>query len=227
MADWFKARFLAQADKENEEQFQHLVDILQEAVDGDGIFDIESLEYFDSRTMCDANDTPEIREGEVEFSLIIPYGIDKEGLRDFTKDFGIKRIYCLYAHERDELQDWECNDEEHKTIGILLTEKKIDEFGDEYCSQNFTYPPEDDQIKIGQYFRLAWHGSWTKEGSFEEFFSQNGDELARLVNDGIRVKEYADDEEGRDMTLREILGLDPVDASDGFLGDKKNWWAKV
>lgn len=227
MADWFKARFLAQADKENEEQFQRLVEILQEAVDGDGSFDVECLDHFDSRTRCDVNDTPEIREGEVEFSLIIPYGIDQEGLRDFIQDFGIKKLYCLYAHERDELQDWECNDEEHKTIGILLTEKIIDEFGDEDCSQNFTYPPEDNQIKVGQYFRLAWNGSWTEEGSFEEFFSQNGDELARLANDGITVKESADDEEGRTMTLREILGLDPVDAPDGFLGDKKNWWAKV
>ena len=133
MADYFKARFLAKRNENEVEGFQGLVDTIQAAID-DGDYenlDIESLQYFPDRTLASTVDEDyDVRDGEVEFSLVIPYGINLEAIGDFMSDFGIDTLYCLFAHEREAQQDWETNDEEHKSVGLIKFKNEYDEDGD-------------------------------------------------------------------------------------------------
>ena len=189
MADYFKARFLAKRNENEAECFQSLVDTIQAAIDdGDyGDLDIESLQYFPDRTLASTVDEDyDVRDGEVEFSLVIPDGINLEAIGDFMSDFGIDTLYCLFAHEREAQQDWETNDEEHKSVGLIKFKNEYDEDGD-CCDidKTFDYPSEDDAAKLAQYWRLAWNGEWTHEGSMEEFFTQNGEEPAAAADKAI------------------------------------------
>ena len=148
MADYFKARFLAKRNENEAEGFQALVDTIQAAIDnGDyANLDIGSLQYFPDRTLASTvEEDYDVRDGEVEFSLVIPYGINLEALGDFMSDFGIDTLYCLFAHEREEQQDWETNDEEHKSVGLIKFKNEYDEDGD-CCDidKTFDYPSEDD-----------------------------------------------------------------------------------
>ena len=204
MADYFKARFLAKRNENEAESFQSLVDTIQAAID-DGDYenlDIESLQYFPDRTLASTvEDDYDVRDGEVEFSLVIPYGINLEALGDFMSDFGIDTLYCLFAHEREAQQDWETNDEEHKSVGLIKFKNEYDEDGD-CCDINktFDYPSEDDAAKLAQYWRLAWNGEWTHEGSMEEFFMQNGEEAAAAADKAI-----TDESTDAYITLREFI----------------------
>ena len=208
MADWFKARFLAKRNENEANYFQKLTDVIQSAID-DGDYanlDIGSLQYFPDRTLASTvEDDYNVRDGEVEFSIVIPYGIDLEAIRDFKSDFGIDTLYCLFAHEREEQQDWETNDEEHKSVGLIKFKNVYDEDGDCCDSEmTFDYPAEDDAAKLAQYWRLAWNGEWTHEGSMMEFFTQNGEESAAAADEAISVKDPESDE-SRYMTLREFI----------------------
>ena len=230
MADYFKARFLAQMQPGEEKAFQVLVDQVQNVSDTEDLysFDIDALNYFDSRTMMP--DDPfefSIGEGSVEFSLILPYGINLESLRDFSQDFGIAKLYCLFAHEREELQWWEFNGEEHKTIGIVKIERIDDGDGWYDSEMSFVYPAEENPVRISQFWRLAWNGSWTHEGSMEEFFNQNGDDITIAAHSGIHIAESEGDDEGREMSLGEIVGEKPIDAPYGFCGAKDFAWKPI
>lgn len=133
MADWFKARFLARRNDREADSFKELVDAIQPAIDdGDyeGSLDIGALQHFPGRTLASSIDEDyAVRDGEVEFSLVIPYGIDFEAIGDFMGDFGVDELYCLFAHEREEQQDWETNDEEHKSIGLVKFKNVYDADG--------------------------------------------------------------------------------------------------
>lgn len=204
MADYFKARFLAKRNENEAEGFQALVDTIQAAIDnGDyANLDIGSLQYFPDRTLASTvEEDYDVRDGEVEFSLVIPYGINLEALGDFMSDFGIDTLYCLFAHEREEQQDWETNDEEHKSVGLIKFKNEYDEDGD-CCDidKTFDYPSEDDAVKLAQYWRLAWNGEWTHEGSMEEFFTQNGEESTAAADKAI-----TDETTDAYITLREFI----------------------
>lgn len=221
MADWFNARFRVTRDADDSSSFDNLLSVLKEGQEG--YLDVEALQYFHSRTLVDENEDIEVSDNEASFALTIPYGIDLEGLRDFCCDFGVKTLHCVFAHEREELQDWECNGEEHKTIGIVRIEKVVDEDGDDERVMTFSYPPEDDKVKISQFWRLAWNGNWTHEGEREAFFCQTGEDIAKVAEEGVRICECADDTEGRAMTLEELLGIVPI--TEPFVGsDKSLWW---
>ena len=205
MADWFKARVLARRNDREADSFQELVDTIQTAIDdGDyeGSLDIGALQHFPNRTLASSIDEDyAVRDGEVEFSLVIPYGIDFEAIGDFMGDFGVDELYCLFAHEREEQQDWETNDEEHKSIGLVKFKNVYDADGDcEDIEKTFDYPDADDVQKLAQYWRLAWNGEWTHEGRMEDFFLQSGVEIATGAD-----KALLDESTDAYITLREFI----------------------
>lgn len=204
MADYFKARFLAKRNQNAAESFQCLVDTIQASIDAGDFenLDIGSLQYFPDRTLASTvEEDYDVRDGEVEFSLVIPYGIDIEAIGDFMSDFGIDTLYVLFAHEKEEQLDWETNDEEHKSVGLIKFKNVYDEDGD-LCDieKMFDYPGEDNAEQLAQYWRLAWNGEWTHEGRMEEFFTQNGEESAAAADKAI-----TDESTDAYITLREFI----------------------
>ena len=204
MADWFKARFLVKRNERRADDFQTLADMINAVID-DGAYeelDVGAFQHFHARTMpSTVEEDYDVRDGEVEFSLILPYGINLEAIGDFMGDFGIDTLYCLFAHEKESQQNWETNDEEHKSVGLFKFENEYDEDGD-CCDikKAFDYPDEDDAAKIAQYWRLAWNGEWTHEGSMEEFFAQNGEESAAAADKAI-----TDESTDAYVTLRDFI----------------------
>lgn len=204
MADYFKARFLAKRNQNAAESFQNLVETIRAAIDGGDYenLDIGSLQYFPDRTLASTvEEDYDVRDGEVEFSLVIPYGIDMEAIGDFMSDFGVETLYVLFAHEKEELLDWETNEEAHKSVGLVKFKNVYDEDGDLFdIEKTFDYPSADDANKLAQYWRLAWNGEWTHEGSMEEFFTQNGEASAAAAE-----KTITDETTDAYITLREFI----------------------
>lgn len=204
MADYFKARFLAKRNPNAAESFQNLVETIRAAIDrGDyENLDIGSLQYFSDRTLASTvEEDYDVRDGEVEFSLVIPYGIDMEAIGDFMSDFGVETLYVLFAHEKEEQLDWETKDESHKSVGLIKFKNVYDEDGDLFdIEKTFDYPSADDAEKVAQYWRLAWNGEWTHEGSMEEFFTQSGEASAAAADKAI-----TDDTTDAYLTLHEFI----------------------
>ena len=60
-----------------------------------------------------------------------------------------------------------------------------------------------------------------------EFFNQNGDDITIAAYSGIRIAESEGDDEGREMSLGEIVGEKPIDAPYGFCGAKDFAWKPI
>lgn len=162
---------------------------------------------------------------------MIPYDVSGEKFRDFCSDFGVSQLDCVYAHEREKLSDWEGDSDDYRTIGVLTVRKKVEkvvfngveEEEVEYKARR-AYPPENDLVKIHQFWSLAWNGNVLNGVNGPKFLNQVKIKRKPIGEIGIRVLESEDDDWGRELTLREALGIDPIEAPFGLLGPEECWW---
>lgn len=234
MADMFKVRIVAKPDEKRKEDFKELVKILADARDNENL-DLGDLceGLFRSRDYAVNAENITAEDDLIAFDAEVAYGIFEEGKIDLARSYGVGELRMLYAHERPRLDDWEDNDEEYKTIGMLKVkiDWKKDEYGDwssEDCDISHEYPPEDDEIKIAQWWQLAWAGCEPVGYDFEDFFGQLDSDVAGKAMKGITLLEYDGDEEGTPLWEypEKVVGFSPLGDGARFLGDEKNWWRR-
>lgn len=234
MADMFKVRIVAKPDEKRKDEFKKLVEILSSAAECDEL-DLKDLDECSFRDRDYAVNVENITAGEdlVAFDAEVAYGIFEEGKFDFARSWGIGELRMLYAHESPRLDDWEDNDEEYKTIGMLKIKInwQKDEYGDWVSDDReiqYEYPPEGDSVKIAQWWQLAWAGLQPSGYDFEDFFGQLDDDVAEKAMQGITLLEYDGDEDGTPLWEypEKVVGFKPMGDGVRFLGDRKNWWVQ-
>ena len=230
MADTFKVRIVATPDANRKDEFKKLVEILSNAADTFELDLGELCDGFRDRDFAVNAENITAEEDLIAFDAEVAYGIFVEGKGDFASDWGIGELRMLFAHERPKLADWEENGERYKTIGMLKIKQYWIQEDDgcwtvDHSAVSYDYPPEDDELKIAQWWQLAWAGVQPSGYDFEDFFGQLEPSLAEKALQGITLDE---DEDGTPLwNYPEIVvGFRPLAADAKFFGDQANWWRK-
>jgi len=230
MADVFRVRIVARPDANRKDAFKGLVEILSNAAENCEMNLEDLCDGFRSRDFAVAPENIIAEEDLVAFDAEVSYGIFEEGKMDFMSDWGIGELRMLFAYERPELTDWEDNDEDYKTIGLLKVKNIwIQEDGDWTVDDRdvvYEYPPEDDPVKIAQWWLLVWAGIQPSGYDADRFFDQIDGDTAEKAKHGITLLEHNGDTDGTPLWNypEKVVGFKPLDSDTKFFGDRKYWW---
>jgi len=199
MADWFANRVLIFKNKNSENDYEKLAElIINSRVNGDEAF-FKALNCPLERYIIEKL---EILEDEIQLQIISGYRPVSE-LRNVCDIFKCD-VHVVYAHERESSSDWYGE----PLVGRYSACLKNGEIVYEQKK-----PDKKNQIEIHEYFSMAWNFTLSPDPiDFINFFDQN------LIGNGFFIKYSEDDKKGYPPTLKQWLGLEEIYAPFGFIG---------
>jgi len=203
MADWFRNRVLVTKNDDSDKGFKEFSDLLN-AYDENSEESEKFLSFVDcpiTRFILLSEDI-EVYNNEIQFGIISAYRPVFE-LKEICNKYKCD-VHVVYAHEREELNDWDGE----PSIGCFSACLKNNEVVYEQKS-----PDAADSKKVHEFFSMAWDGNISPDPIDRDTFFDQHD-----IGFGFYIKDYEDDDVGISPSFKQWLGLEKIDAPFGLVG---------